>query len=330
MASSSSWPFSRARTISTLTTVQHGSAIAFGSFLIVHLAAPAVAVVAPSGEAVELATKTMILGRVFYQNAVTELTIVWGALGLHLASSFAKRVMLALPLHKRRPSSSKGDETIQGYSIPEHGPTDASAHPPPPQKRRRKPLSFPSIHTLTGFILAPAVALHAALNRLVPSRSSAPISDLSPSELDYSYVVHGFQHDSNASWRAITYGLYAALLAAGALHVAGGSDKIAKRLQSRRGRRVGNSGNSHSSGSSSTIEVGDSKSSPRAAAKSIDVARKAQRKKTATGAVALLGAGWLGWGIRRMNRESEGLISSWSAKRFDACYAAIWPYSATR
>lgn len=252
----------------------------------------------------------------FYQNAVTEPTIVWGALGLHLASSFAKRVMLALPLHKRRPSSSKGDETIQGYSIPEHGPTDASAHPPPPQKRRRKPISFPSIHTLTGFVLAPAVALHAALNRLVPSRSSAPISDLSPSELDYSYVVHGFQHDSNASWRAITYGLYAALLAAGALHVAGGSDKIAKRLQSRRGSRLGGTGNSHSGvNSRGTIEVGDSKSSPRAAAKSVDVARKAQRKKAATGAVALLGAGWLGWGIRRMNRESEGLISSWSAKR---------------
>lgn len=46
--------------MSTLTSVQHTSALVFGSFLFVHLAAPSVAVVARSGESLELATKTMV------------------------------------------------------------------------------------------------------------------------------------------------------------------------------------------------------------------------------------------------------------------------------
>lgn len=46
--------------MSTLTTIQHSSALVFGSFLFVHLAAPSVAVVAPKGESLELATKTMV------------------------------------------------------------------------------------------------------------------------------------------------------------------------------------------------------------------------------------------------------------------------------
>lgn len=60
MASTSNSPFSRGRLMATLTTVQHTSALVFGSFLFVHLAAPAVAVVAPRAESLELAAKTMV------------------------------------------------------------------------------------------------------------------------------------------------------------------------------------------------------------------------------------------------------------------------------
>lgn len=60
MASSSTSPFSRARVVSALTTTQHVSALVFGSFLFVHLAAPSVAAVAPHGGALDLSTKTMV------------------------------------------------------------------------------------------------------------------------------------------------------------------------------------------------------------------------------------------------------------------------------
>jgi hypothetical protein len=46
--------------MSTLTSVQHTSALVFGSFLLVHLAAPSVAVVARPGGSLDLATKTMV------------------------------------------------------------------------------------------------------------------------------------------------------------------------------------------------------------------------------------------------------------------------------
>lgn len=59
-ASTSTSPFSRARIMTTLTSAQHVSALVFGSFLVVHLAAPSVAVVASHDNATDLATKTMV------------------------------------------------------------------------------------------------------------------------------------------------------------------------------------------------------------------------------------------------------------------------------
>ncbi len=78
-----------------------------------------------------------------------------------------------------------------------------------------------SSQQLTGLLLAPFLAQHAYVNRIVPASARAPIAHLSPSELDYTYVSHAL-----ARWPAITAGLYAALIGAASWHAVGGAVKV--------------------------------------------------------------------------------------------------------
>lgn len=191
-----------------------------------------------------------------------------------------------------------------------------------------------SVHTITGFILIPAVTIHSYLNRIAPSSSSTPINELSPSELDYSYVTHGFLTASKA-WRYITWSLYASLLFAGAVHVVGGTDRIAKRMKAKRAMKETKKSGSYPLGRS------------RGEAKGLDAKKRKQRNAVINGAVSLAGVAWLAVGIRRMAWEDHTGTSTWMTKRvsetgrgetwnhrlrrivlqLDTCYAAVWPYS---
>ncbi|UZJ56667.1 hypothetical protein CBS101457_005987 [Exobasidium rhododendri] len=304
MASSSNSPFSKGRVMATLTTLQHTSALVFGSFLIVHLAAPAVAVVAPRGETIELATKTMVLGRVYYQNVLTEPLVVYASISIHLLSSLAKR---GLQLQrKRRTDRTTDPSSVEGYIIDSR--SDKQIQP-----GVKSPFGN-SIHTITGLILLPAVAIHSYLNRIVPSSSSAPINSLSPSEIDYSYVTHGFLTNSKA-WRYVTWSLYASLLAAGAVHVVAGLDRIAKRTRARRAMKE------------TKKQVSLPLNSKREQMKNTDVKTRKQRAALINGAVSIAGAMWLAVGLRRMVMDDRVGASSSMMKRLDACYSFVWPYS---
>ncbi|CAI2164720.1 7424_t:CDS:2 [Funneliformis geosporum] len=70
-----------------LTIVQAGTAIAFSTFLVTHLSATTLATLG----GIELTNKTIILGRVYYQNKLLEPIVVFGALVGHVAAGIAKR-----------------------------------------------------------------------------------------------------------------------------------------------------------------------------------------------------------------------------------------------
>ncbi|GHJ85186.1 hypothetical protein NliqN6_1588 [Naganishia liquefaciens] len=80
--------FPRPTYLRLLTGIQNTSALAFGTFLAVHLASPVVAAVA-GGEG---ATRLMLLGREYYYPL--EPVLVYGSISLHVAASFLRRLHL--------------------------------------------------------------------------------------------------------------------------------------------------------------------------------------------------------------------------------------------
>src|SRR6266540_4451731 len=69
-----------------LTIVQAGTAITFSTFLVTHLSATALATIG----GIDLTNKTIVLGRVYYQNKFLEPLVVLGALVGHVAAGIAK------------------------------------------------------------------------------------------------------------------------------------------------------------------------------------------------------------------------------------------------
>lgn len=162
-----------------------------------------------------------------------------------------------------------------------------------------------NLQFVTGLLLIPTLSIHAYLNRIAPSLSLNPINELSPSELDYSYVTFGFL-TSNKAWRYITWTMYAFLLGAGASHVVNGTDKIAKRIKAKRGMKA-----IKRQIAAPPIAPGSS----RDASKQMDAKQKYRRAAAINGSVSLLGATWLAFGIRKMIVEDNSSTSAWLTKR---------------
>lgn len=253
-------------------------------------------------------------------------------------TSLIKKALQVQRRYERRKQSDF--EEVKGYTIPDED-TSAEVVSTSAETKRRSPLlSTLSIHTITGLILIPAVSIHSYLNRIAPASSKSPINELSPSELDYTYVTYGFLTKSTV-WRYITWALYLGLLGAGAVHVVGGTDKIARRLKAK--KAMSKSKKQGSSNSMPTSPV----SSNRADMKQYDAKRRAQRSALVNGAVSLAGVAWLSAGVYRMAMEDTlSTSTTWTMKRvsdcsslcfdfkltcsslqLDACYASVWPYS---
>ncbi|KAN0066166.1 hypothetical protein ACQY0O_000260 [Thecaphora frezii] len=202
----------RSRLLGSLTAASHISAVAVGSFLCVHLAPPLAVgvcnVLFPlTGrlgieEAVETASRIMLLGRVYYQSTITE-PILYASLGVHAIASLLKRFVIL-------------------YT------TSADIDTPPAPSPR------PSLHAASGYLLLPLVGHHVLLNRLLPSLSRPAIHALSPSELDYSYVSFGL-----ASFPYASTALYTALVVAIVAHATTGTAKIVARRRTRAPRSLG-------------------------------------------------------------------------------------------
>jgi hypothetical protein len=217
---------------------------------------------------------------------------VYASISLHVLSSVAKRVLELSRLREQKRSAAASTE---GYEIKDANEVEASTS--------TKKIGKSTLHTITGFLLIPVVTIHSYVNRISPSSSKAPIKEYSPSELDYSYVTYGFL-TSSKSWRYITWTLYCALLAAGAAHVVGGTDIIAKRFKARREMKA-----TKKEGASLPL------ASDRLQMKRGDVRMRKQRKALINGAVTFAGAAWLAVGIAKMASEDTSHASAWMTKR---------------
>lgn len=177
--------------------VQTGSAVTLGALIVTHLAAPVVAALTRSPT--EHANQVMLLGRVYYQHPIVEPVLVWGALSVHtLASLVCRALQPRLPL--RAPTR----------------------------------WTWRTWHSVAGVALVPILLVHAWSNRLAPSVQRAPICELSPSELDMSYVAWGFAHAP-----ALSTIVYTWLCVASAIHVVGGVPKLTARASRGRPKWVG-------------------------------------------------------------------------------------------
>ncbi|GMK59588.1 hypothetical protein CspeluHIS016_0801940 [Cutaneotrichosporon spelunceum] len=125
-----------------LTHTQNASALAFSVFMGIHLAAP----LAAAFGATQAADNVMLVGREYYH--FLEPVAVYAPLGLHLASSLAKRALLAYRTGRFRTTT----------------------------------------HTVLGYVLIPLVVPHLMLHRLIPATEGPPINSLSPSEMGYEFV----------------------------------------------------------------------------------------------------------------------------------------------
>ncbi|PWN20128.1 hypothetical protein BCV69DRAFT_220550 [Microstroma glucosiphilum] len=335
-----------ARFVPTLTTTSHISALVFSSFLIVHLGAPLASTLrlglntltsstatgaGASAGCTEAASRWQLLGRVYYQGALSEPVVVWGAALLHVLSSVAKRGIMVYLARKRRRTEQAilaGEDASAGISSEEPllpAPAHATSSSPKGAPRWFSfSSSLPSSHTLSAYALLPLLLSHLTLHRLRPLSSSYPINSLSPSELDYSFVHFGatlYPHLYTTSMVALT--------AVAAYHVAGGAGII--------GRRWGLKYKARKAAAAARLGESDV------------TTRQTSKKKRKRGPLvpALVGSALvlLGfWGIVRdeeagshlftksgggMAGEGQGVGLTWVGKRMDAVYKTVWPFSWT-
>ncbi|KAL9940140.1 hypothetical protein V8E36_000845 [Tilletia maclaganii] len=317
MASTSQSPRKRrARVLRTLSQAQQVSALAFGSFLVVHLSAPALAFIAPPESSHELATGTMLLGRVWYQSALSEPVLVWGALGVHLASSLVRKAVVVFWAAPPPPTTTGSQEASRGTADESRGAEQLGGRNETGyaalKSGFRRLARLSDAHTLSGTLLVPFVLHHAYLNRIVPSRPQAPINALSPSELNYTYVAHGFggiYAGSSSSRALVTSALYGALIGLSVYHTSHGLRKI---LHWR----------STTQSQPKTLSSSAKRSDPQLRpSKSRTVSRKRPWNLGAGIATAVLCGGLI-----RIVRDADR-SPAFLAKRFEVCYSLVWPYS---
>lgn len=206
----------RRRTLSILTRLQSASAAALAAFGVVHLSAPLVGLLHLGGDVndrVDAVSRWMLLGRVAYQSAIGE-AVLWAALATHLVSGVTKRLVARFTVAR---SSSATSEVGTDDELKE-----TTAAP----KRSSAKLS---VAQKSGYVLAPFAIHHAFVNRILPSSSKAPISNLSPSELDYSFVAHKLSHP-NTVVRILSATAYTALIGAFAVHTVYAVPALLRRL----------------------------------------------------------------------------------------------------
>ncbi|SNX81980.1 uncharacterized protein MEPE_00685 [Melanopsichium pennsylvanicum] len=201
----------RRRTLSILARLQSASAAALVAFGVVHLSAPLVGLLQLGGDVndrVDAVSGWMLLGRVAYQSGVGEAAL-WAALGAHLVAGITKRLVTCFTVARTSAESTISTELTDSAEAKEQATAAASTPPRASWKL--------SIAQKSGYVLAPFALHHALVNRIIPSSASPPISSLSPSELDYSFVSHTLSHP-NVIVRLTMATAYTVLIGAFAVH----------------------------------------------------------------------------------------------------------------
>lgn len=377
--------------VPALTTASHSSALLFSSFLVVHLGAPVAAVLQVGANAfptasssssssssltagaTDAASRWMLLGRVYYQSALTEPVVVWGSLAVHVASSIAKRGVNLWIAHDNRKRNRERRATkykqrqdslvdrrhgekidvrvdqINSDTLSSKTESDAIRQCRRTQAtsmlewlRSRIALPIPStLHALTGYVLIPSLLSHVLLTRLVPVSSDPPISELSPSELDYSIISYGLAPpetipsagaSSSASSKAVSivsWAVLGSLVLTASWHTASGVHLITQRLRARaqaRGTKRARDARQGDIQQTSPSPAHD-KSSSGQVADPLEILKHQRRKQLLrTMSPSVLGSAVVLVGATAIAHDHP-LMSSWTRKRFDAVYSGSWPWS---
>ncbi|CAO1626296.1 unnamed protein product [Jaminaea pallidilutea] len=318
------------RLVPTLTLVSHSSSIVFSTFLVVHLASPLASAshfVTSCGDctsSTDAASKWMLLGRVWYQKSWSEPVIVWGALGVHLVSSIAKRALLMWSMGRKAGKGSRSEASSEQSSSSEieeaaeeatskiwtkEGEVSKPTPQSPPAASTSTWLPSPAtLHSWTGYLLIVPLLSHVKLTRLIPSRSQPPISSLSPSEVDYTLITYGLNpQTSDARRRTTSWAILLAMVSLSSWHVAGGTHRITQRW----------GGRSRRTGGSKTPEQQAKKGA-------VSAHRRRRLELQRTLMPSLLGSAAVLLGTWSMSSDADAIVTqdSWMGKRLEAIYRA--------
>lgn len=249
--------------------------------------------------------------------------MVWGALGVHVLSSTARRLLQTFwPASSS--TSTPSPNSISSLTTPPLPATHTTSSTSPSNQtdwfRVRIRLTSLSLHALTGYLLIPTVWIHAMVHRIVPSRSSPPIRNLSPSELDYSFVSYGI-----ARYPFTSTLVFGTLIGAASWHAIEGARKVY--LRSGPGSL---SLWKKTTGKTSTSAVTQNSPNPEALRPSAPSRANGKRARRQAATVAGSATGLLIAALYRIGAEGDAAVPAWLARRYEACYALVWPYSMTR
>ncbi|KAG8936892.1 hypothetical protein FRC02_009982 [Tulasnella sp. 418] len=146
----------------------------------------------------DLSSSVMLLGRECYQGQRTEPLLVYAPLCVHVGASLIKRALLITAPPPKNNDNSDDSEEVNSVGYSNGWPR-------------------PSLLTLTAYPLLVLLPTHFSIYRLNPSSPHPPVSSLSPSQLDYSYVTFGF---ANWPWRTTL--AIGGLVLAGTIHATSG------------------------------------------------------------------------------------------------------------
>ncbi|KAG0230522.1 hypothetical protein BGX31_005804 [Mortierella sp. GBA43] len=195
-----------------LGRLQACSAMAFGTFGIIHLVPPILATVG----GVELANKALIWGRVYYQTYGIEQVLVYGSLGIHLGTSLcrfavrmvwkAKALIAGEDRSLSRHTETTTTTTTTAISTESTVTSVASSTSTVNGGTRSGSGSAPglfSYHRVAGWLLTPFVLAHMDQMRMIPLEFLGDSS-----MLDYSYVTFLYRMK-----RPVPYALLVGLMA---------------------------------------------------------------------------------------------------------------------
>ena len=174
------------RALPVLSNVQNASALAFSSFALLHVASPFLSAFGPAptgwnrSPAETAATAWQMLARVWYRDSpAMEATVVWGSLGVHVASGAARRWLREWERNERRARRVASAVVAAEESVE----AEDQAHEDRPRAegracRKLKPLAPLAInlHQAAGFVLIPFLAHHVWSHRLLPFTLTPPLS----------------------------------------------------------------------------------------------------------------------------------------------------------
>ncbi|PWN31114.1 hypothetical protein BDZ90DRAFT_35211 [Jaminaea rosea] len=334
-----------------IRTTSHLSALAFSTFLVVHLASPVASALHTGvrllsghalSDAVEGSTDAangyLLLGRVWYRPGAgesakigwTESVIVWGSLAVHVGCGIAKRgILVGEQVKRRRRRKAKragldGDiegrqqqdrKRDQGSSSTE---SEATSTSPSPPSSSASSLPSPSLlHALTGHLLVLPLSAHVLLTRLGPAVRSLSGSGRNI-EVDHTLVAHGLVSESGTRTAAMSWAVLVGTTALSAWHVASGTHLIgqsmAAKSKARRRRQAAAAG---------LPDPAASAASPPPSSRRKQLARTAQPALLGSAAV-LAGAAC----IATDYAHGGGLaVGPWVKRRFDEVYRGTWPWS---